>query len=377
MKRSDVIVVGGGIAGVSIAYELAATASVQVLEAEPELARHTTGRSAATWVVAYGPESVRRLTLASGAALASSDEPWGASVLSPLPMLTLARENHRETLLAAHRQALSQPWLAPQVELLTGPEAEALNPALRPGYFSLGLLDSSTQEVDVAALHQGYVRAGRAREVVVETRSRVVSAERCDGAWVLGTAHGTYRARVVVIAAGAWSDEVARLLGSPGVGIQPMRRSMFVCPAPEGLPVDGLPFTHRADGAWYWRPESGQLMGSPEDETPEPPGDPRADTVEVARAIEQINEATLLGLRSVRTSWAGQRSFSPDRVPVVGFDPVVEGVFWFAGQGGYGIQTAPAMARVGAALYAGRALDADLLAAGVQPDELSPRRFAG
>ncbi|WP_408896048.1 NAD(P)/FAD-dependent oxidoreductase [Nocardioides sp. R1-1] len=330
----DVLVVGGGIAGTSIGHELAARGrAVCVLEAEPELARHTTGRSAATWIGGYGPPEVRRLTLASRAFLDDPPIDVAGPLLTPLPCLYVGGPD------AAPDAAAGVLGVA-----VAPAEAEQLNPLLRPGWTSVAVLDDTACELDVAGLHQGYVRALRAAGGEVRLRARVVGATRAAGSWRLSLASGdVLAAPVVVVAAGAWGDEVGRLLGSAGVGLEPRRRTIFGSPAV--VPLTGMPFTCAIDGGWYVKAEGGLALCSPEDAEPHAPGDPRPDELEIARTIEAVNEATVLGLRSVRTAWAGLRTFAPGGEPVARYDDDVEGLFWFVGQAGYGIQMAPALAR--------------------------------
>jgi len=329
----DVLVVGGGIAGVSIAHELASRdRSVCVLEAEPELGRHTTGRSAATWVGGYGPPEVRRLTLASRAFLEDPPIDVAGPLLTPLPCLYVGGPD-------------ADPACADDVpgDRIDPAEAERVNPVLRPGWASVAVLDDTAGELDVAGLHQGYVRALRAAGGEVRRGARVVAARRDGQRWRLSTAGGEeVAASVVVIAAGAWGDEVGRLLGARGVGLEARRRTMFA--SPPAVPVAGMPFTCALEGGWYVKAEGDLALCSPEDAEPHPPGDPSPDELEIARTIETLGEATLLGLRSVRTAWAGLRTFAPGGEPVARFDDDVEGLFWYVGQAGYGIQMAPALA---------------------------------
>lgn len=332
----DVLVVGGGIAGASLAHELAVRGrAVCVLEGEAELARHTTGRSAATWVGGYGPPEVQRLTRASRSFLDAPPIDVGGDLLRPLPCLYVggpdAGPASAEALVAAGAGVAIDPA-----------EAERLNPVLRPGWTTVAVLDDTACEIDVAGLHQGYVRALRAAGGVVRTSARVSAAVRDAGTWRLSTTDGDLAAPVVVVAAGAWGDEVGRLLGSPGVGLEPRRRTMFGSPA--AVPLAGMPFTCDIDGGWYVKAEGELALCSPEDAEPHAPGDPKPDELEIARTIEAVNEATLLGLRSVRTAWAGLRTFAPGGEPVARWDADVDGLFWFVGQAGYGIQMAPALA---------------------------------
>lgn len=338
----DVIVVGGGIAGASIGHELAARGrTVCVLEAENELARHTTGRSAATWIGGYGPPEVRRLTLASRPFLEDPAIDVAGPLLTPLPCLYVGGPD------ASPASAADIPGVA--VDLA---EAERLNPLLRPGWTTVAVLDDTACELDVAGLHQGYVRALRAGGGEVRLGARVTGAAREAGLWRLSLASGdVLSAPVVVVAAGAWGDEVGRLLGSAGVGLEPRRRTIFGSPA--AVPLAGMPFTCDLEGGWYVKAEGELALCSPEDAEPHAPGDPKPDELEIARTIEAVNEATVLGLRSVRTAWAGLRTFAPDGNPVARYDDDVEGLFWFVGQAGYGIQMAPALAVEAAERLAG------------------------
>ena len=368
MQSSDVIVIGGGIAGVSIGYEIAAHASVCLLEAESGLAQHTTGRSAATYVPSYGPAPVRRLTIASRAFFESPPDCFEGPLLSPLPTLTIGPAGSAERVRGLYEEMSA---LDDAVRLLDGAEAEELNPVLRPGFTESAVLDPSATELDVHALHQGYLRGLRARGGEVVPSARVVAGRREAFGWVLTDATGReFHAGTVVSAAGAWVDELAGLLGAGPIGIRPLRRTLFTVPAPDGVDLSRVPFTGDVDATFYFRPEGDGVLCSPEDEELEEPRDTKPEMLEIARAIEAINEATTLGIRSVRSSWAGQRSFVPDECPVVGPDPLVDGLFWFAGQGGYGIQMAPALARLGAALLAGGSYGE----AGVAPEELAPGR---
>jgi D-arginine dehydrogenase len=341
----DVIVVGGGIAGASIGHELAARGrTVCVLEAEHELARHTTGRSAATWIGGYGPPEVRRLTLASRPFLEEPSIDVAGPLLTPLPCLYVGGPD------ASPASAVDIPGV-----VVDPAEAERLNPLLRPGWTSVAVVDDTACELDVAGLHQGYVRALRAAGGEVRLGARVTGAVREAGLWRLALASGdVLSAPVVVVAAGAWGDEVGRLLGSAGVGLEARRRTIFGSPA--AVPLAGMPFTCDIEGGWYVKAEGELALCSPEDAEPHAPGDPKPDELEIARTIEAVNEATVLGLRSVRTAWAGLRTFAPDGNPVARYDDDVEGLFWFVGQAGYGIQMAPALAVEAAERLVGQAV---------------------
>ncbi|SEG87336.1 D-arginine dehydrogenase [Actinacidiphila yanglinensis] len=373
MSSYDVVVVGGGIAGVSIAYELGADRSVCLLERESSLATHTTGRSAATFIESLGGDQIRGLTRASRPFYESPPEPFEEGLLTPLSLLLIASAGRADALRSMYGQISV---LTPDVRLLDEREARRLNPLLRPGYVELAVLDPGAREMDVHAIHQGYARGLRRRDGVVQRSAKVVSATRRGGLWtVTDAAGGEYRAPVVVNAAGAWVDQVAQAAGARPIGIRPLLRTIFMVGAPAGTDVSGLPLTADIDDAFYFRPEGPQLLCSPADETPAPPGDARPDPMSIALGLEAVNAATVLNARHVRSSWAGLRSFAPDRNPVVGYDGQAEGFFWFAGQGGFGIQTAPALARLGAALVRNAEVAADILGHGVSVEQLAATRF--
>ncbi|WP_424321978.1 NAD(P)/FAD-dependent oxidoreductase [Gordonia sp. (in: high G+C Gram-positive bacteria)] len=383
----DVIVIGGGIAGVSIAYELAEHRSVAIVERESTLAFHTTGRSAATFLESYGNSTVRAITRASRDFFLSPPDFVDGPLIADLPLLIVANDTEvpglREQYRTVHGPAAST------IELVNGASAEALNPMLRPGYTALAMVDYGSLELDVHGLHQGYLRGLRQRGGVVKRSAGVVAARREGSLWVLTDAAGNeHRACTVVNAAGAWCDEVATTFGAAPIGIAPLRRTAFMVPAPRDLPSASASAVNRtmtavnrtmtmsASEDFYFKPDGAGFLCSPADETLTMPSDAKPDDLEIARAIERLNEATLLAVRSVSASWAGLRSFTVDRSPAVGPDPTVDGLFWFVGQGGYGIQMAPALARAGASLLAEGDLPDNLLATGVTAAGLAPDRSA-
>jgi D-arginine dehydrogenase len=364
----DVLVVGGGMAGVSIGYELSADRRVLVADMEHTLAYHTTGRSAAMFLETYGSAAIRALTTASRGYLENPHD--DTRLVTPLPTLCIARTGRGQALADRYDEVRQ---LAADVALLDAAEAVALQPLLRPDGVELGMLEPGAMEIDVHALHQGYVRGLRERGGATAVGAGIVWASRAHGAWTVATTDGrAVRAEVVVDAAGAWADVVAECFDAAPVGLRALRRSAFMVGAPPGA---GGPMIEDIDDSFYLKPDAGRLLCSPADETPQEPGDPRPDELEIARAIEAINEVTTLGVRHVQSSWAGLRSFVADRNPVVGFDPAVEGLFWFAGQGGYGIAAAPALARTGAALLRGEPLPADVSERGLAAADLSPSRL--
>ncbi|HWH27931.1 MAG TPA: FAD-binding oxidoreductase [Mycobacteriales bacterium] len=362
-QTADVVVVGGGMAGVSVAYELAERCSVVLLEAETDMPVHTTGRSAAFYLPAYGNDVVRGLTAASLETFRTLPERVGAPpLLEPRSVLYVADDDaapHR-----AHHLATET------VEPISVDGACAEFPLLRREAVTAAAIDVSGSDIDVLGLHQGYVRGGRERGVVVLRGARATGLRRTSTSWEVQTSTVTVSAAHVVNAAGAWCDEVAALAGVPQLGLRPLRRSIFVSPvdAPSGF----LRWPLLVDAAerWYAKPEGDALLASPAEEVPHPPGSPQPDMLLIAEAMDRIRAMTTLPLRTVRTQWAGLRTFAPDRTPVVGESEPGSGFWWVAGQGGYGIQLAPALA----VELAGQLLDGR---PGPFAGALSPARFAG
>jgi D-arginine dehydrogenase len=351
--EADVAVIGAGIAGVSVAYELAGDLSVVLLEQEKRPAYHTTGRSAAMFLASYGGPDVWPLTAASRPVFDAV-----GTLLAPRPLLWVAPPDQLDALAAL---AAAQPDLVP----LDPEAAAAACGALRPGWCAAALLEPGALEIDVLGLHQHYLAGARRRGSRVLLDTAVRSGDWEHGRWLLDTAAGPVTATAVVNATGAWADRVAAALGVPPVGLRPLRRTAAVARA--GGVDRRWPIVADVGETFYFRPEGAGVLVSPADETPSEPCDARPDDLDVALALDRVNAATTLGLRSVQTSWAGLRTFAPDRNPVAGADPAAPRLWWLAGQGGYGIQTAPALARLVAGAVTGDG--------GAVPAALSPARF--
>jgi D-arginine dehydrogenase len=370
--RADVIVIGGGIAGVSIAYELSKTMHVSVLEMESTLAYHTTGRSAATFLETYGGDQVRALTTASRAFLQDPPGFFEAVLMTPRPLLQIGLGGRGHAIDRMHAAVLP---LVADAELLDEVQCREVFPLLRPGVVERGIYEPRAMALDVAALHQGYVRGARTNDTAIFRNAKVVSMERRANRWAVTTSDGTlHEAPTVVNAAGAWADVVATAAGVRPVGLTPLRRTIFMVASPLGERTQELPNCSDVDQSFYVNPEGAQFLCSPADETPCPPSDAKPDQLAIARAIEAVNAATTIGVRSIGASWAGLRTFVPDRNFVVGEDAGAPGFFWLAGQGGYGIQTSPATARLAAALVLGLPAPRDLVRLGVDVARLAPRR---
>ena len=366
----DFLIVGGGMAGVSAGYELARHGSVCLLEREDQLAFHSTGRSAAKFLETYGNGPVRAVTRASRPFF--DRPPSGFSdvpLTSPRDAIFIADEAHVAEL-RAHFEAVRA--LVPSVRWVERDELYRRVPCLVADRWKAGLLESGSVDLDVHAIHQGYVRGLRARGGVVHAGEEVTAVSRASGRWTVTTSSGARTARVLVNAAGAWADVLARLAGAPPIGLTPLRRTAILVDAPPD--AASWPLVCSAAEDFYFKPESGRLLVSPADETPSEPCNAAADPYDVAVAVDRLQQATTLRVDHVSHRWAGLRSFVADRTPVVGPDPACEGLVWLAAQGGYGIQTAPALARLCCELAIGAGVPEDLAALGVTPDQLGPGR---
>ncbi len=368
MPTSDILVIGGGIAGLSAAAELSKEARVAVLEAEEQIGFHSSGRSATMVHYALGDRLVRALTLGSRDFFEDppsgfSDVPLGHRV----PVLVYARDDEAEAL--NRLDAEISPFA--QLERLDAEDVHALCPLLR-GDARHGIADRTAIRLDPHALLQGNLRLIRRQGSELRTAARVHSIERKGSAWQVTTEKGeTHSAPLIINAAGSWADQVARLAGAAPLGLQPLRRTIITFDAPPGAELDRLPFAKTVGDELYFAPESGRLFASPMDEIPSDPCDAQPDEFEVAMAAHRVEERTIVKVDRIHSRWAGLRTFTPDRRPAVGFAGNAEGFFWLAGQGGFGLQTSPAMARIAAALI----LDHDWPMADISAEELNPGRF--
>jgi len=373
MTSCDFAVIGAGIAGASAAYELQARGRTLLLEREPLPGQHTTGRSAAFLVESYGNPVVHALTRCGRGFLERPPEGFASHALvTPRPVLWIAREDQSERM-----APMVETVLAAGTELRPVDEAgaRALCPALRPGYVAKGVVEPNAMSIDVAGLLEAFLRGFRARGGEIATRAEVKSIERSGDSWEISAGHAVYRAAVVVNAAGAWCDEVAGIAGARPVGLTPLRRTAITFDPPPGSDIRSWPCVLDADEDFYLKPEGGQLLASPCDETPSPPCDASPDDIHVALAAERIQRATTIELRHIRRRWAGLRSFVADRTPVIGMDPERAGFFWLAGQGGFGIMTSPAASRAAAALIVDGTLPEDMQAQSLSAKMLAPERL--
>ncbi len=370
MTRWDVAIVGAGMAGASLAAELAGAASVLLLEAESQPGYHSTGRSAAFWSETYGGPLIQPLTSASGSFLACPPADFSdAGFLGPRGALHLA-DAAGEAALAAFLERFAGSQV--QLDSIGLAELQRRIPGLKPDW-NAAAYEPSCTDIDVAALHAAYLKRARARGAGLVTDGRVTSATRERGQWRIETGSGRFEADILVDAAGAWVDEVAALAGVRPLGIRPHRRTIVQLRIDPPAPPD-LPLVIDALQRFYFKPEAGgRLWLSPHDETPCEPGDSAPEEIDVAIAIDRLEQVVDWRIERVERRWAGLRSFAPDRLPVYGFDPEASGFFWCAGQGGFGIQTAPAAAKLAAALLLGT--PPDPLVANLDPAPYSAARF--
>ncbi|UXN67014.1 FAD-binding oxidoreductase (plasmid) [Phyllobacterium sp. A18/5-2] len=365
--ETDVLIIGAGIAGAGVAAALADTHKIVILERESQPGYHATGRSAAIFLPNYGNDVIRALNHASAPMFEQRDVSlFPEPLLSKRGSLTVADESGVEDCEEFVRNGVG-------VAAIDVDGAIAMVPILNRDYIKAACYQADAWDIDVNALHQGWLRKAAALGVQVFTKSEIASARHIAGQWQVETANRTFRAQTVVNASGAWADMTAQLFGVQPLGFTPMRRSIAVLPAPENYDTKGWPLVDDVNEAWYMKPDGGRLFVSPCDETPAEPHDAFVDDMILAEGLYRYEQAVTTPVTRVESSWAGLRTFAPDRTPVAGFDRKVDGFFWLAGQGGYGIQTAPALSALAAALIRGHAPETAVES--LLP-LLSPARFA-
>ena len=374
MPQADFIIIGGGIAGASTGFWLSRQGRVVVLERESHPGYHSTGRSAAIYTAAYGTPQVRALTLASREFFDHPPEGFCEHpLLSPRGEMTVDFTGDAAEL---NNQYLSAKATVPQMQLLSADEACARLPILRRDKVHGAIYDPSASDIDTDALHQGYLRGIRRNGGQVHTDTQVLGLHRdAEGQWQVQTRAQTFSAPIIVNAAGAWADQLGAMAGAAPLGLQPKRRAAFVFAAPEGLETHHWPMLVSLDESFYMKPDAGMFLGSPANADPVEPHDVQPEELDIAMGIYQIEEATTLTIRRPTRTWAGLRSFVHDGDLLSGFDPQVPGLYWVAAQGGYGIQTSPAMGQASAALVRGAPLPEALTRFGLDAGMLSPARL--
>jgi D-arginine dehydrogenase len=376
MTNFDFLIVGSGIAGASAAAMLAPRARVAVIERESAHGYHTTGRSAALYSELYGNAAFRALTVASRAFLFSPPEGFAPHpILTPRGVLYIADASQQGSLDAVSHGAAA---LGIRIETLDPGAALALCPVLRPERLAAALHEPDAMDIDVEALHQGYLRLARANGAVIRLEAELAGLQRAGGRWTAQLAGGeAVTATTVIDAAGAWAETVAVRAGAAPIGLKPLLRTAFIIDPPAGVSVTSWPSVIDADESFYFKPDAGRLLVSPADETPSEPCDAWAEDMTIAECVERMQAAADVPVRRILRSWAGLRTFAPDRSPVIGYDPKVEGLFWLAGQGGYGVQSSGAAGRTAAALALREDIPEDVAALGLTAAQISPARFTG
>ncbi len=370
---ADIVVIGAGIAGTSVAYWLAPHARVLLLERESQPGYHSTGRSAALFMESYGPPQVRALSRASRAFFDAPPDGFSDHPLLSQRGAMVVATPAQEGALLEHWRVLQQ--LTRHGQLLDAKAALALTPVLREDKVLGAVYEPDAADMDVHAIHQGFLRGLRRAGGSVLSDAGVAAIRRVGGVWEVRTAGGrTVQAPLLVNAAGAWADEVGALAGAGAIGLQPRRRSAFIFAPPPDLATAEWPMTLGVCEDWYMKPDAGMLLGSPANADPVAPHDVQAEELDIAIAIDRIQEMTTLTIRRPTRVWAGLRSFVADGELVGGWDTRAPGFFWVAAQGGYGIQTAPAMGEACAALVRGLPLPERIAGFGLSAEALSPAR---
>jgi len=374
------LVIGAGIAGASAAFELARAVGgehVVLVEREDQPGYHATGRSAALYTETYGgPETRSVISALARASRPFLDQPpVGFSdhpILTDRGVVLLAREDQSataENLFAECRD------MCRDLALIDGPVVETMIPVLRRGHFAAAVYEPRAKDIDVDALHQGYLKGFRAAGGMVRTATEVLQVERRGARWQVGTTAGPMSADRVVNAAGAWADAVAECARLQPLGLRPLRRTAITFDPPPGVDVAPWPMAIDIDMTFYFKPDAGRILASPADETPSPPTDAQPEELDVAIAVDRLQTVTTMSIERIAHKWAGLRSSFPDEVPAVGPDPEEPSFVWLAGQGGYGIKTSPALARLAAAFATGADVPADIAELGLNAETVAPARL--
>jgi D-arginine dehydrogenase len=374
MNDVDVIIIGGGIAGASLACFLSPHAKILIVEAEAHVGYHSTGRSAAFFSESYGGPVVQPLTVASKDFLFNPPTDFADTPLvRPRGALHVVRQD-QQAIAADMLRAYAK--LSPNLHMLDKVAVDQLAPMLKPDWAVSGLFDPECKDIDVDVLHQGYLRQARKNGAKIVTNAPVIGLSRMGAHWHVATSAGQFSSAVVVNAAGAWGDHVAALAQLPPIGLTPMQRTIIVF-SPNGFAVSpNAPLVLDVDAQFYFKPDGANIWASPSDETPVVAGDVQPDEITIATVADRIENATRYQIASISRRWAGLRTFASDRAPVFGFDPRAPGFFWCAGQGGFGIQTSAAAGMLCAAQIAGRPLPEKLIHSDVSAKLYAIDRFA-
>lgn len=369
MTATDIIVIGGGIAGVSAAAELAADARVIVLEMEAQPGYHASGRSAAYYAASYGKQVVRDITASCERFLLHP--PGGfteVELMKPRDCMFFGRADQAESLDAMMSEN-------PRLKFVTPEAVRSRVPVFAEDYLYGAAWDHKGGDLDVDALLQAYLRLLRRRGGVLKGNHPVSSLGQDGDAWRVCAANEVFEAPVVINAAGGWVEQISNMAGLEPIGVEPLRRTALTIDPPAGVDISAWPEMLDVDDEFYFKPDAGRIMISPADETPTRPCDAQPEDLDVAMGVYRFERATGLDIQHVHSSWAGLRTFTPDRLFVAGFDPRAKGFFWLAGQGGYGVQSAAAMAKMTRYLVSGAEPEGDFSVVKQYVRELAPDRF--
>lgn len=369
----DVVIIGAGIAGASLGAFLAPHKNVVMLEQESQPGYHATGRSAAIYTEVYGNEIIRALTSAGRKFFQNPPDGFAQTPLwHDIDTYLIGTKDQKTHIDALYEDVRHN---AAGVEIVTGEEFEARVPIVKPGVIQSAVKDGDSKVLDVGAIHQGFLKSFENAGGEIVTNGEVTGLRHEDGLWVIETPKGPWKAQTIVNAAGAWAGMIADLADALPVGLTPKRRTVCVVKAPEDVKLEYWPMSVDVEEQFYFKPESGRILCSPADETPSEPCDAQPEEIDVAMAIDRVQGVLDLEVRKIESKWAGLRTFADDKTPVVGFDPVMPGFFWLAGQGGYGIQTSPALGELAAAMLLGHETPENIIAHCISPSDMSPKRF--
>lgn len=373
----QIAIIGAGIAGTSCAYRLAEALgtgkNIRIFEREDRPGYHSTGRSAAVYTETYGPPVIRALTAGSRRFFDNPPNGFAAhDLLHPLGLLLAGTESARARAEQIYNDCHA---LTPNVSFLEGQQIADLVPVLKPEWTAVGVLEPDAMSMDVAALHEGYIKGFKAMGGQITADAEIMALEHTGKDWRIETKTESWRAELIVNAAGAWADQLASMADLNSLGLQPKRRTAIVFQAPDDLPKSGWPMVNDVEETFYFKPDAGRILASPEEATPMPPCDVQPDELDIAITVDRLQRATTFDIPRIDNKWAGLRSFFPDGIPAAGFDDQASGFFWLAGQGGYGITTSDALARYSTAMITGQDVPADLADIGVTKAELSPARL--
>ena len=369
-ERYDFVVIGGGIVGASAAFHLASHGRVCVLEQEAAVGYHSTGRSAALFTQNYGTPVIQRLTVLARGFLEAPPAGFADhALLIPRGMIYIGGAEHARELAQALADGQA---IVPSIRSLTQSEVLGLCPVLRPQFAASGVFEPDAMDIDVDGLLQGFLRGVRRAQGNVVTHAQVDAIARSDAGWTLSAGAHRLETRIVVNAAGAWCDEIARRAGVPAIGLVPKRRTAITLDPPPGVEIHRWPMVHHIDDSFYFKPEAGRILACPVDATPSPPGDVQPDEYDVAVIADRMERATTLKVERIFRKWAGLRSFVSDGDPVIGEEPGFPGFVWAAGLGGYGVMTSPAVGQAVASLVVAGKLPEG---SGIDAGKLAPARL--